>query len=146
MAGKPKLFDFRRMEVERAFQESAERVRQNLDMENPFPVFDPKQAAEKLAEEVGGRDAGIYAVCMERHGFVFWPARKLPRINGVVPQAEGQWRHAGLQIAFTPTDLARQFPGGPEEADRWIDTEKKVRRLVRLGAPADARARARAGR
>lgn len=139
MSKRPKLFDFSRADAEAHFAASLERVLRNEDLQNPRPEFDPRQAREIEAMQSGGRRPEAYHAALEHHGFVFVPARHLPRFRGVVPQAEGQWRHERLGLALYPSDLVKNYPEGPEQLDRWIRTEKEKRRLTARRAPRQER-------
>ena len=130
----PRLFDARKFEE--SFREVEERVRLSQDIENPRPAFDPKVAAEVAAAEMDGRDPSKYETCLRYFGFTFHRRETLPPMDGV-PHPEGIWRHRRLAFAFYPSDLAKQFPDGPEQLDKWLRTQVAVRKLTKVGKPAE---------
>ena len=104
---------------------SLDRIRRGADHGefNPRPEIDPKQQAEFLDEQRGGRTDEAYQQCLRYHGFKWFDVQQLPMLEGGVNRREGEWRHRKLTLAFTPTDLASGFPAGPESLDKYIRDE-----------------------
>lgn len=120
-----------------AFEATVDRIRRNEDFSklNPRPAIDEKQRAELLADQCQGRTDELYRQCLTYHGFKWFEVQQLPMLEGGVYRREGEWRHIGLRIAFTPTELASSFPGGPESLDRYIRDEKGKLKAARARIP-----------
>lgn len=120
--------------AEGAYRHALDRVRRGLDrdLDDPRPEIDLKQQREFREERAGGRESDAYRQALEYHGFAWHPPEALPLANGVAQ--EGQWRHEGLRMGFTPSDLTMGFPGGPEQFDRHVREELLKRRMRRRGA------------
>lgn len=131
-----------------AYALTRERIRQGKEFggyEDVRPDVDPRDQEEFLAQQRDGRTDEAYKKCLEAHGFVWLTIPQLPMLEGGVARREGEWRHAKLRLAFTPTDLAAGFPGGPEALDRHLKEEILARKVARGKVPKqvlrDARAR-----
>lgn len=114
-----------------------DRIRQDRDYGQMEirPQVDPKQHAEFLAQQRGGRTDQVYRQCLEYHGFRWVPAPFLAPYENFSAHMEGEWRHDRMQLAFTPTDLASSFPGGAQDLDRYVRQEKMKRQVTRGKMP-----------
>jgi hypothetical protein len=116
-----------------AFDQTIDRIRRNEDHGgfNVRPKLDPQQQAELHADQCQGRTDEIYRQCLTYHGFVWREVEQLPMLEGGVYRKEGEWRHAKLRLAFTPTDLASSFPLGAESLDTYLRDEMLKRQVTR---------------
>lgn len=105
-----------------AYEQTIDRVRRAEDhgQFNPRPQVDEKQLLEFQEEQRQGRTDEPFRQALEYHGFTWHEVQDLPMLEGGVYRREGEWRHQRLKLAFTPTDLAAGFPGGPETFDRHV--------------------------
>jgi len=122
--------------VERAFQQTMERVRNHEDygLTQQQPAFDPKQRDELVAMMSDGRKEEHFLQVLRYFRFVWRAADTLPLADGFRAQ-EGRWENKKLRMAFTPEDLTTGFPGGPAQFDEWIRNEIQRRRMARALAP-----------
>jgi hypothetical protein len=127
--------------VDAALELTKERIKRNEDFDNfnPRPAADIKDQAEFMKQIRDGRDDerlyDRFKTCLEYFGFAWIPAHKLPRYDGRVRHDEGEWRNARLGLSFTPTDLASNFPRGPEQLDVWLKDQKMARAVSRGRMP-----------
>jgi hypothetical protein len=114
-----------------------ERIKRNEDFDNfnPRPAADIKDQAEFMKQLRDGQTDERYKICLEYYGFVWIPREKLPRYDGRVGHDEGEWRNARLGLSYTPTDLASNFPRGPEQLDAWLKDLKMARGVSRGRVP-----------
>lgn len=105
-----------------AYQDTIDRVRRAEDhgQFNPRPRLDEQQLREFQEEQRQGLTDEPFRQCLAYHKFRWFEVQELPMLEGGVYRREGEWRHLGLRLAFTPTDLASGFPLGPESLDRYV--------------------------
>lgn len=105
-----------------AYEETIGRIRRAEDHGslNPRPALDEKQLQEFQEEQRQGKTDEPFRQCLAYHKFRWFEVQELPMLEGGVYRREGEWRHIGLRLAFTPTDLASSFPGGPETLDTYV--------------------------
>jgi len=99
------------------------------------PAYDAREWRERDEAARAGRRPESYRQALEYHGFVYWPPHLLPPDPHGRPRTEGLWRHKGLRFALGETQVARDFPGGPEQLDQWLRDQKKAKRHQLLGRP-----------
>ena len=115
-----------------------ERIKAGTDFGegDPRPEIDAQQRRELMDEQAGGRTDAAYHQALTYHGFVWWPLLKLrEQLPGATLKQEGEWRHAKMKLAFTPSDMVSSFPGGPEAFDRYIRDQKLARAVTRGKVP-----------
>ncbi len=127
-----------------AMAKAMERIRDGADHGSQVqrPQFDPRERAELLRRASDGKSPEAMRRVLEHHGFRFYPAELVAEAalmagtemvtapGEAAPEVEGQWRHTGLRLALTPSDLVANY-ASHEDLDRWVKREKLERRLTR---------------
>lgn len=94
---------------EDAYQASMQRIADRRDLDAAQPAFDPKQHAEVVKEAIKKRSIDDYRTVLDRCGFTWVPADRLPPLINGSPQPDGQWRNAAYRFAFTEHDILSKY-------------------------------------
>lgn len=113
---------------EAEFAQTLDRIKSGKDMVRPQPGFDPKQHQELVAQSADGRKIEDFKQGLERGGFRYVPADRLPPFENGRVQTEGLWKNDYIRKAMTSNEVLAWFKS-PEELWTWTQLQRKKRAI-----------------